>query len=136
MTLLREAKLKAHQNHIILVMRAGLDDKIWWGFDDIAEQLAMSPSYISTITKGMRERGVLITKEKHTKPVHLKLNTILAVSIPKSAGDVSYLGPIPVMQVELVTRLCTADGISLTMWIDRATRAYSDKRAEILREGW
>jgi len=136
MTDLREAKLKAHQNHIILVMRAGLDDKIWWDFDEIAKALAISGAYVSQLTKDMREKGVLIVKEKRARPMFLKLNPTLAVQIPVQKGDVAYFGPVTTIDVDKAKTLAGLDGTSTPIWFHRAVEAYQEKRAKILNEGW
>jgi len=136
MTELREAKMKAHQNHVILIMRAGLEDKIWWSFDDLAEHLAMSAPYVSQVTKEMREKGVLTVKEKGAKPIIVRLNTTLAFRMPVQKGDVTHFGPVTATDREAANKLRMLDGTSTAIWFHRAVEAYQEKRARILKEGW
>lgn len=134
MTELRAEKLQAHQRFIVLIMRAGLKDKIWWNFGNLAKQMAVSEQYISMLTKGMRETGVLVEKEKGTKPILLKLNTTLAKPLPDLEYSMKHFGPISQVQCVVAGNILERDNISAAKFFDRALEAYEEKRKRILEE--
>ena len=131
---LRPKKLAAYEKFIILIMREGLKDKIWWNLDQLAKPMGVTSAYVSQLTLSMREKGVLIEKDKGSRPILVKLNTTLAEPLPDLEYSMKHFGPISQVQCVTAGNILKRDDISATKFFDRALEAYEEKRHRILQE--